>query len=91
MGSACLTKAKLSVLPDHFQPRTQGLAAEQEAKPWLHVSRLKQCPGAHCRNSSYSLGSRERSQESLLIAAGLNTWTGEGAIRRGATVALALL
>lgn len=55
------------------------------------MSRLKQCPGVHCRNSSYSLGSRERSQESLLTAAGLNTWTGEGAIRRGATVAFTLL
>lgn len=41
MGSARLTKAKLHVLPDHFRPSTQRLAAEQE--PWLHVSR--HCPG----------------------------------------------
>lgn len=27
MGSACLTKAELNVLPDHFRPRVWGLAA----------------------------------------------------------------
>jgi len=45
----------------------------------------------HCRNSSSSLGRKEYSEESLFTTAGLNNWAGEGAIRRGATVALALL
>lgn len=33
MGGACLTKAKLNVLPDHFRPSVWGLAAEQAAEP----------------------------------------------------------
>lgn len=77
MGSACLPKGKLGVLPDHIRPAAEPGAA----------------PAAHCRNSSYSLESREPSQEPLLAAAaaGLNVWMGEGAISRGATAALALL
>lgn len=33
MGSVCLTKAKLHVLPDRCWPGAQGLAAEEEAEP----------------------------------------------------------
>lgn len=44
-----------------------------------------------CRILSSSVGRKECAQESLLTPAGLNSWAGEGAIRRGATVALALL